>query len=260
MNCGAIKELLSRGEPLTQRAQQHIASCRPCRTMLQALTVPQPAPEATHINRMQDLIIASLKPVRPLPSDRALTSLLLTIFVIFSLVGAIPVGYNGFHVLGAYQRLAYYGLILLCAAWFSIATVQQIIPGSKHRTNAIATILVPTLLLALLVSVLFHNFNFNRFVSLGMPCFRLGVVCAAISAALLYLLLRKGFFGSPIFAGATVGLFAGLVGIAVLALHCPIENSAHILVWHLGAMVLAGTGGAVVAELRRLKPPKRDTV
>jgi hypothetical protein len=148
---------------------------------------------------------------------------------------------------------------LLCAAWFSIATVQEIIPGSKHRTNAIATILVPTLLLALLVSVLFHNFNLNGFVSLGIPCFRLGVVCAAISAALLCLFLRKGLFATPILAGATVGLFAGLVGIAVLALHCPIENSAHILVWHLGAMVVAGTGGAAVGDLRRLKPPKRDT-
>jgi hypothetical protein len=87
----------------------------------------------------------------------------------------------------------------------------------------------------------------------------LGLVCGALSAAPFWLLLRKGFLASPVAAGATIGSFAGFAGVAVLALHCPIENSAHILVWHLGAMMLAAMAGIVVADLGRLRRPKRGT-
>ena len=222
--------------------------------MLQAVTMPRGDPDAQRIVQIQRLIIASLKPAQYLPSDRKLTLILLTIFVMFSVVGAVPVGYNGFRVLDLQQRFAYYGLILLCGTWFSITAVQEIIPGSRHRTSALATVLGSALSLALLVSLLFQKFDLNQFVSVGIPCLRLGVVCAALSATLFWLLLRKGFFTSPVVAGATVGSFAGLAGVAVLALHCPIENSAHTLVWHLGAMVLAAIAGAVVADVQRLKP------
>jgi hypothetical protein len=258
MNCDAVKEMLSRGQPLTELARHHIASCAGCRAMLEALTMPPPDLAATQIYRIQSLITASVKTVQPLPSDIKLTSILMTMFVMFSLTAATPVGYHGFHVLDPYQRFAYYGVILLCGTWFSITAVQEMIPGSKHRTSSVATIFGSTLSLALLVCVLFHDFDLTRFIALGMPCLRLGVVCAALSAALFWLLLRKGFITSPFAAGAIIGSFAGLAGVAVLALHCPIENSAHILVWHFGAVMLAGIAGAVIADLGRLKP-RRDT-
>ena len=251
MNCDGIKQLLSEGQPLTGTAQHHLASCVGCRGMVQALTPPEAEPDGKHLSQIQSLITASLKPVRPLPSNRTLVWTLLIVFTAFSLITAIPVGYKGFHVLNAYERFAYYGLILIGAAWFSIATVQEMIPGSKHKSSPGWTILATMLSLTVLVSVLFHNFNLDRFVPLGIPCLRLGSLCALVSGALSWFLLRKGFFVSPVSAIALVGFFAGLTGVAVLALHCPIQNSAHILVWHLGAMVLGGLGGAAVGTLRR---------
>src|SRR5207248_10655316 len=105
-----------------------------------------------------------------------------------------PVGSKGVDVLNRYERFAYYGLILMGAAWFSIATVQEMIPGSKHKSSPGWTILATMLSLAVLVSVLFHNFSLDRFVSLGIPCLRLGSVCAVVSGARSWFLFRKGFF------------------------------------------------------------------
>lgn len=219
--------------------------------MVQALTLPEAHLDRERIDQFQKLITGSLRPVRTLPSDRTLVWKLLAFFTAFSLLAAIPVGYKGFHVLNEYQRFAYYGLILLCAACFSITTVQEMIPGSKRRASPGWTIAAATLSLAVLVSVLFHNFDLDRFVALGIPCLRLGCICALAGGALSWLILRKGFFTSPVAAGVTVGFFAGLAGVAVLALHCPIQNSAHIIVWHLGPMALGGVGGAILGTLRR---------
>jgi hypothetical protein len=251
MNCDGIKELLSEGQPLTGPAQHHLASCAGCRAMVEALIPPEAAPDPNHISQIQRLVTTSLKPVRPLPSNRRLVWTLLAIFAAFSLLAAIPVGYNGFHVLNGSQKFAYYGLILISAAWFSITTVQEMIPGSKHKIKPGWPILAATIALALLVSALFHDFDTDRFVSHGIPCLRLGCVCALLSGALFWIVVRKGLFMSPVAAGATVGFFAGLAGVAVLGLHCPIQNSAHIIVWHLGAMVIGGLGGAVIGALRR---------
>src|SRR5690348_296313 len=159
MKCDAIKQLLSEGQPLTGAAQHHLASCVGCRGMMQALTLPEAEPDGKHLSQIQSLITASLKPVRPLPSNRTLVWTLLIVFTAFSLVAAIPVGYKGFHVLNGYERFAYYGLIFMAAAWFSIATVQEMIPGSKRRTSPSWTILTTMLSLAILVSVLFQNFD-----------------------------------------------------------------------------------------------------
>jgi hypothetical protein len=219
--------------------------------MVEALVPPEATPDPEHISSIQRLVTTSLKPVRPLPSNRTLAWTLLAIFAAFSLVAAVPVGYNGFHVLNPSQKFAYYGVILISAAWFSIAAVQEMIPGSARKTKSIWPILATIFALALLVSALFQDFDTDRFVALGIPCLRLGSICALLSGALFWIVIRKGLFTSPVAASATVGFFAGLAGVAVLALHCPIQNSAHIIVWHLGAMVIGGLGGAILGALQR---------
>jgi hypothetical protein len=249
MNCDGIKDAFLEGRLLTAEAQDHLAACARCRAIMEALTRAPADPDRTRLREIQALITASLKPVRPLPSDRTLAGALLGLFTAFSLNAAMPVRYYGFHALNVYQRLAYYTFILLCALWYSTSATEQMIPGSKQRTIPRWTILVSTLSLALLVSLLFHDFDLGRFVPLGIPCLRLGSICAFISGTLFWFVLKRGFFASPVVAGTIIGCFAGLAGVAVLALHCPIENSAHIILWHLGVMVLGGLGGAIVGRL-----------
>jgi hypothetical protein len=93
------------------------------------------------------------------------------------------------------------------------------------------------------MSLIFSNYGTSNFVTSGIPCLRLGSISALISGVLGWRLLRRGYFVSPRETILLFSFFAGLVGVAVLALHCPIRNSLHFLVWHLGAMVLAGIAG-----------------
>jgi hypothetical protein len=251
MNCNELKELLSEGRPLNGAAMDHLVSCAACRAMVESITLPETDPGTERINHIERLITASLKPVRPLPSNRTLIWNLLALFTAFSLIAAIPVGYNGFHVLTPFQRLAYYTMIFLFAMGFSANTVQQMIPGSSRTANPRWLIVGCLLSLVLLVALLFQKFDLDRFVRLGIPCLRLGSICALIGGGLFWFVVRKGFFTSPIEASTTVGFFAGLAGVAVLALHCPIENPAHIIVWHLGAAVLGAFGGALAGIFQR---------
>jgi hypothetical protein len=256
MNCDGIKQCLSEARPLTGSAQDHLESCAGCRAMVEALDPVKDMPSEQRITRIQRLMTASLEPVRPLPPDRTLISISVALFVAFSLLAAVPVGYNGLHVLSAQQRLAYYSVITVCAIFFSAATVQQMIPGSKRNLSPQWVVVAVLLSLTSLAIALHRNFELTQFVKLGMPCLQLGCICAAVSGALSYFIVRKGFLTCPIKASTTMGFFAGLAGVAVLALHCPIKNSAHIMVWHLGAMVLGGAGGAVVGAFWRRLPRK----
>ena len=251
MNCEDIRECLLNQQPLTPAAKEHLLSCPGCRATVRALTFPEARPAPERIDHILKLVTTSLEPVQPLPSNWVLALIFLTLSILFSLVATIPFGYYGFHVLNVYQRVAYYGVIMLYAIWFSVATVEQMIPGSKRRTSPHWLALAALLSLAILGAALFHTFDLERFVDLGIPCLRLGSICALLSGALFWFVLREGFFTSPLAAGITAGSFAGLTGVAVLALHCPILNAPHVIVWHLGAMIVGGVGGALAGALPR---------
>jgi hypothetical protein len=251
MNCEDIRECLLNQQPLTESAEEHLLSCPGCRATVQALTFPEARPEQERIDHILKLVTTSLEPVQALPSNRVLAFVFLALFILFSLVATIPFGYYGFHVLNAYQRVAYYSVIMLYAIWFSVETVKQMIPGSKRRTSPHLLTVAALISLAILAAALFHNFDLQRFVDLGIPCLRLGSICALLSGGLFWLVLRKGFFTSPLATGITAGFFAGLTGVAVLALHCPILNAPHVIVWHLGAMIVGGVGGALAGGLPR---------
>ncbi len=251
MNCEGMKKLLSEGQPVTESAGQHLESCEGCSAMLKALTQSgaQPTPERVH--RIQKLLGTQRESVRPLPSDGTLTWACFAIFAVFSILGALPFGYNGFHVLNGYQKVAYFLVISITGIWLALTVVREMIPGSKRKASAWWAIAAALASLAFLATLLFHNFDLDQFVARGVPCLRLGSLCALVCAGLFWFIFRKGFFTSPVEAGASVGVFAGLAGVAVLALQCPFQNSAHIIVWHLGAMLLGGSVGALAGSLRR---------
>jgi len=202
-------------------------------------------PAHERLDAIRGLITSSLAPVRPLPSNGALVLLAVAGFIAFSALVTIPLGFNGFHHLSANQKLAYYAVILLSAALLSAAIIQDMIPGSKRRLPPGSAIVLPVVALALVVFVLFPRLDFAHFIELGLPCLETGILCAAGSGLVAYLLLRRGFSASPVRMATTAGLLAGLAGVAVLALHCPLQNVAHIAVWHLGPMLTAAAAGGL---------------
>ncbi len=251
MNCKGIEDLLAEGQPLTESAGQHLENCKGCSAMLKALDVSGTEPARERVVHIQELLGTRLEAVRALASERVLTRQFCGIFAVFSLLAAIPFGYNGFHVLNGYQRFAYFAVISIDAIWLALIVAHEMIPGSKRKASGWWTMTAALVSLALLTTLLFHNFDLDRFVSSGVPCLRLGSLSAIVSGALFGFVFRKGFFASPVEAGASIGIFAGLTGVAVLALHCPLENSVHIIVWHLGTMILGGSVGALIGSVRR---------
>ncbi len=206
------------------------------------------------LDAIRALSPTSLRPVRPLPSNTTLTLFAVAGFVAFSALATIPVGFAGYHRLLLSQKLLYYAVIVLSAALLSASIVKEIIPGSKFRLSPGLSMALGVVSVALVALSLFPRPDFHRFTEVGLPCLELGTVIAAITGFLASLLLRKGFSSSPARMSLTTGFFAGLSGFAVLALHCPVQNMAHILVWHLGAMLVGAAGGALIGLVRPVTP------
>jgi hypothetical protein len=205
-------------------------------------------PAAATIQKIAAQFAASAKPLRPLPSNLPLWAIGFSIFAVLALVVAKLVGLKAVAVLSGSQMVIYYGVLLLFAALFSRALIERIIPGSKRVVPSTVLAIAALVILGLLAAVLFADRDTQNFVSHGMPCLGLGIVSALVAGFLGWRLLQRGYLVSPRETICLYGFFAGLVGVAVLALHCPILNSLHVLVWHLGTMLLSGLAGFLLGS------------
>ena len=204
------------------------------------------APDERRLAETGRRLAASLAPVRPLPSNPVLIAFSLAAFVLLCSLATMYGGHKGWHVLNPLQTIVYFGAFLLLAMLFSIAVVEQIIPGAQRRVRPGLLIAGTTLFLLALVPALFDHFGLNRFVEHGIPCLKFGTVCAAIGGALAYLLIPRGFLTSPLQAAVLTGCFAGLAGATALAIACPQLNTPHILVGHSGTMAIGTGAGALI--------------
>jgi hypothetical protein len=259
MTCKELLNLLSSGARLTPEADAHLAACARCTALVESLEQRPAEPSATRVASIQQALLSSLRPVRPAPSNRVLATAALAGAVVLAFLCALPAGYLAFRSLSAPQMVVYYGLILVVGILLAVAIAQDMIPGAKRTISRSLLIGTSFVVLTIAVLLLFPNFAGPRFVFLGLGCLRLGTLSAAVAGVAAYLFLRRGFLTTPVETWGLAGTFAGLVGFAVLALHCPIQQSGHILAWHLGAMAIAGCGGALsgvliefLARFRRL--------
>lgn len=195
-------------------------------------------------------IAQSLRPVRPLPSDRVLLSVGLLLFIGFCLLATYFVGFFGARKLGFSQSITYYSALIGLAFLFSLALVQDMIPGSKKLLQSWPLIVLLLAVIVALPFALFHDISLARFVPLGIPCLRLGCVCALASGILIGLGMKNGFVVSPLRVSLAAGFLGGLTGFSVLALHCPILNAVHVVVWHGGAVLAGGLVGAIAGLIR----------
>lgn len=246
MNCEDLKRTLARGEPVTGALADHVRNCPGCRALLQALMAPEELPDQQRLDRVAAQITASLRIVRPLPSDGKMMLFAFVSFVVFACLMTIPFGYDGFHRLSAFQKGLYHVTLAVLGLFFSLSTVEAIVPGSKLRVSPLLVVVGSVVLLAIVSVVLFPQFGLQDFTEIGVPCLQLGLACAALGSGFAVFFVRKGYSVSPVWTGTVVGSFGGLLGVAVLALHCVQQNAAHVLVWHIGAMVISAVTGAVL--------------
>ena len=231
---------------LPPAANEHIEGCDGCRSLVDVLAQPSDPVRPQLVSEISARLNQQLQPVTPLPSDPVLVLFTFSIFVVFCLSVGAAVRLFGYSAMTPEERLLYYGLISVLGLCFAIAVVATSVPASKTRIPPWMIEAGSAVLVALLVTVLFPSFHGYRFVSRGIPCLRLGCICAALFALLSTVLLRRGYVVAPRRTAILIGCFAGFSGVAVLALHCPLLDAAHILVWHLGAMAVSALAGAAI--------------
>lgn len=216
--------------------------------LISSVRAESPGPEG--LDRIRKTLLDELAPVRPLPSDGALIAIVFACLVLFSIAATVPFGFLAVQSFSAYQKVLLYSTVAGCAALCSAAVVGQMIPGSNKNWQPSIPLPCSVISLAAITLTIFGDFGSTRFVYHGIPCLRLGMAMAIVAFGLICGFLRKGLVTSWLRAGAIGGGLAGLAGVSVLALHCPIQNAPHVLVWHIGVIVAAGLGGLLFGWIR----------
>jgi hypothetical protein len=195
----------------------------------------------------------SLRPVRPLPPAWLLTGLIALVCAAIALAGAAHAGFFGFEKMDVFERLliciALGALTLLTASHF----VGEMIPGSKRRASAAVLLLFTVAVMLAIFALLFRDYQTSHFVSAGLACLLTGLLFAIPAGLVSWLVLRRGFAVNPVSAGLSAGILAGLAGVAMLELHCPNFQAAHILVWHTAVVPVSGALGALLGWALQLR-------
>ncbi len=213
-----------------------------------AVEVPHEVDGAV-VERVSNTVLLALRPVRPLPSERVITSVLMIIFFLVATLGATYLGFSGSHVLSRAENLVISWVLALLAGWAATATAAAMLPGSKSRFDARILLAICTGAFVAVFAILFHDYRLVRFFSEGINCLGIGLLHAAVAGFLLWLVLRRGVILDPVAAGVALGTLAGLSGLVMLEMHCPILKAMHLIVWHTAVIPLSGLVGYLAGRL-----------
>ena len=249
MSCRELDNLLSEDRPLTPEARNHVAECARCRDIMTVLAELETRGTADNLWANAIGPPADLKRVRTLPSDFKLILLTTVVFCLFSVFVGVFIGMNGYKRLEPAERIVYYSGIGVSGLLLSMAFVQSAIPGSKVRVRPGVAVASSIFLTAVPVCAMFRSFGLQHFVSQGVPCLRIGCICAAVFGTLAAALVRYGYVTDRARTSVFIGCFAGFSGVAVLSLHCGLLNAAHIVAWHLGTITLGALAGFTIGAL-----------
>ena len=142
-----------------------------------------------------------------------------------------------------------FGALAVCAALLAVSLAADMSPGSRRPAPSVVLTGGILLSLAAIFCVLLPYHTETSFWVPSGKCLQLGVVFAVPTAALAWGLLRRGAVLSPAISGAAAGLLGGLAGLAVLEIHCPDHNLAHVLVAHWGAALVCTAIGWLAGAL-----------
>jgi hypothetical protein len=215
---------------------------------------PAAFPAALH-NRIEAAILSELKPVSPLMGAWQSTAILLFCAAAVVAVANWQLGIGGWLARNRLQVCVDFTLLGISILVVALALAKQMAPGSQQAAPAWAFIVTPLLALLAAVFLLFGYRWSPNFWPRAIACWEIGIACAALSAPLFWLVLRRGFSLTPVSQGAMTGLLAGFVGVTVLEIHCPNLDRMHIADGHIGAAVTALlVGAALSAIVSKIQP------
>lgn len=203
------------------------------------------------LERISQSIAPTLRPVRPMAPMRLLVAALVLICAGMALAAAATLGMHGIQKMNAVETSAIFPLLAVLLAISAAVSAGEMVPGSRR-------LLAPPMLLAVLCAamaavfaLLFQDYRSERFVAQGIPCLITGLALAAPVSMVCWFVLRRGFAVDRAAAGIARGALAGLAGLAVLELHCPNFELAHVVVWHIAVPLLSGLAGGVLFGISR---------
>ena len=254
MKCRKVEEALAisnaRGTGnLMPSVRAHIEQCKSCQEFARIVELPSTDTQmdANQIDRLQKVIVADLRPVRPLLPSWIFLSAFALIFVGLSYLGVLYLGSYGWFVLMPGQKIAVFATLAASAALLAFSLVKQMVPGQKWLPCPGLLPVSLFVLLCLVVASVFQVRTDPHFLWAGEACLKAGVPYAIPAAFVFWLILRRGAILSPRVVGAMAGMLAGLVSTTVLEVHCPNLDVWHILVWHVGIALLGMITGLLIA-------------
>lgn len=210
--------------------------------LLSGATIPQ-APKSETLGRIAESVAESIRPVRPLPASWLLTGGVFLVCMAVALAGSAALGFLGIEKMSALERGAVFMALAILALVSASEMVSTMIPGSRRQLSSGGLFAVVGLCLATVLAMCFRNYQTTHFWHAGFVCLGVGALHAIPAGLMSWWLLRKGFAVDPVSAGLAAGTAAGLAGVGMLELHCPNFQAAHVLVWHVGVLVVsAGLG------------------
>lgn len=243
MNCRDINKLLANPGRLPAGAREHAESCPRCRPLL--AETPPPG----LLDQLERNLAADFEPVTPLRSAMLYGSVWAAIFGALVIYGSIRLHPLALPRMGPATSILVLAVLVTSALLLIVSLTRQMTPGSRYRLPPGALPGAILLAAALMFFLLFPFEVKPNFWHQGWKCFSVGIVYGAAAGALIWITLRRGAFTDPPLAGATAGLLAGLTGLTVLSIHCPLLEISHVVGWHVGAAAVSTLAGAALATM-----------
>jgi hypothetical protein len=169
------------------------------------------------------------------------------IFLGVTTLGLILFKPLGIFLMNRVQSWLTVGALAVCAGMTIGSLSRQTVPGSLHPFSPARCIVVILIGLGLAFVAMFPLHPAPDFWKTDAVCLAIGFGLAIPAGGALFAMLRRGALVNLRLAGCTAGLLAGLVGVTVLEIHCPIIDRLHIVSSHIGALALATLAGALAA-------------
>ena len=255
MNCREVEEELTTShracaDRLTELVRVHLEECERCCQIARIvhLCTAEVQLESAQTERLQRSLLTNLRPARQMLPFWVFLLAFAIAFGGFSYLGVSYLGPSGWFMLMPIQRIAVFATLAASAALLSFSLVRQMAPGQKSFLRPGVLPIALFVLLSLVLASVFQVRADPGFLRSGETCLRAGLPFAIPAAFVFWLILRRGAILSPRRLGAMTGMLAGLVGTTVLEVHCGNLDIWHILVWHVGIVLLGMITGLLLAE------------
>ena len=254
MNCKQIDEFLdagARGATLPTSMDLHLEVCDRCRRLVaefrqpvDSITVPD-----TVTLRIAGLLTQNLDPVTPVPAPSTFSLLLIGGTIALCVAVTAALGGHALAAMSLRQLLGSAAIMGGALALLALSIGRQVIPATQQRVTPWLLWVLVLAGLGCSVAVLFPWKGASDLSSVGWRCSIRGLLIAIMSGGIAAWTIRCGLALQADLLGATVGLLAGLTGVTVLQFNCPVLEAPHILVWHVGIVIVAATAGFLVGRL-----------